>query len=505
MKPIWTLAFSIFLLAARPLTQSEVDSLYADGQQFFAEKKFTEALANFEQVGTAVPNDSRIDSWIAACLNELGRFPAAKDRLEMVIQRLQDDRIRARDQGKDPEPIDVGYFTLLARVQANMKEFDRAIETLEAFTFQDDGSEGANSTKAALDTARKILKTQFAAAGAECLRSGDIDGTRRALTQAERVHPATPTTREWLARDSLARAEQAPGASDEERAAKSKLYQAAVAASRLWLEEAAAAPAPAQRVLADALLGTKTREGYGETLTLLGPLATDLEAISPTLEASRALDIASAHTGLEQWDLALDAAAKSIKLDPADPLGRAYCLRSYAHYQLGRCPEAVTEGRSCKNPDGSPRQLRHVEICEQREAKLDADQAAAAEDKRKRKCNTVYARVQWAKSFLNTVALDDLLEIAKQFRASEQSCRAEFDAAERAASGGAFSSPMPEFCPTGAKAASSPLNLASKPREELEALRKTTEEFLELCGPSLDSTQIAGVKGAIGRVGQLIK
>lgn len=489
MKQLCILAFSVLLLAAAAPGKSSVDQDYQEGQRLFLEKNFTAALEKFERVDKAVPNDPRVDSWIAACLNELGKYAEAKERLEAAFKLLRDAQSRAVEQKKPVTPIDVGYFTLLARIQMNLGEFEQAIETIRSYSPPDDGSEEAAKAKQAIDTARQILKAKLVAVGAECLRSGDLDCTRKRFTQADKLEPASPSVRARIARDALIRAEKAPGATDADKAKKVALFQTAVQASRLWLEEAGPAAADAQRVVAKALVGTKTHEGYEEAIRILTALWAG-SADQAQKDRSIQLELAVAHSGLEQWELAVTAASTFIQLEPNDPLGQGYCQRSFGQFQLGRCREAISDGQYCKNSDGSPRQLKHVEICQQRLAKQEADKAAVQEAARKRRCEHLTERVAWARNFPTDIALDDLVQIVADFKAGEAECRPYIEATDT----------MPALCAGGAKTASSPFNLSTRSKKELEALRATTKELLKLCGSFLDTAQMQGVQGGLHKV-----
>jgi tetratricopeptide (TPR) repeat protein len=493
---LWILPFSIVLLLGAAPDEPNVDH-YKEGQRLFGERNFAAALGEFETVDARVPKEPQVYSWIGACLNELGRYAEAEERLKAAFELLREEQRQAAEKNRPVPPIDIGYHTLLARIQVNLRAYDRAVETIESYSIEDDGSEQAAKAKQARDAARQGVKAKLVAVGAECLRSSDLDGARAAFAQAERLDPATPSVWESVARESLSRAERAPGATEEDKAKKAELHAAAVQAGRLWLEVAGDGSTDAPRVLAKALSGTKTREGYEEAIRIL----TALWSADPRqADGSIQLDLAVAHAGLEQWDLAVASASTFIELNPNDPLGQGYCLRSFGQFQMGRCQEAIDDGRHCKSGDGTPRPLSHLDACRQRLARQEADKAAAKQAKLERQCRHLYDKIRWASSPLTEIPLADLLEVVADFKAGEAECTPYLEAATREDSQDGFDSPMPALCAAGAKTASFPLNLSTRSRDELEALRAATQEFLRVCRPFLDATQTQGVEGGLLKV-----
>lgn len=502
MKQLWILAFLAVLLGAASPAQQIVDRHYQDGQRLFGEKNFAAALQEFKDLDSWVPNDPQVDSWIGACLNELGRHAEAKQYLEEAIQVLRDKQRLAGEENQPVPEIAIGYFTLLARIQLNLGEFEQAIATIDSYPVQDDGSSEAAKAKQAIDIERQALKTKLVALGSECLNMGDLDCARLRFTQGETVLPAMPSVREWVAREFLRRAEKAPGATEEEKAKRAELYMAAVQASRIWLEEAGSASTDAQRTLAKALLGSKNKEGYEEAIRILTVLRDGEDPAQKDGSIQR--DLAVAHAGLEHWELSLASASQFIELNPDDPLGQGFCLRSFAQYQLGNCQEAIHDGRYCKNADGSPRTLKYVDTCQQRLSKQETERAQAAQEareaKEERQCSDLYGRIKWARSSPDQIPLDDLVKAIVELKSEEAECKRYLDALERKSSGNGYASPTPTLCAGGAKTAGFPLNLSQRSKTELQSLQAKTKQFLTLCRPFLDTSQIAGVEGGLLKV-----
>jgi tetratricopeptide (TPR) repeat protein len=501
MRQLWILSLSLVLLAAAPVDPSAIDRHYNDGQKLFGEGDFAGALREFEAVDELVPNEPRVYSWIGACLNELGRHAEAKKRLQDAFDLLR---------GIAPDsPIDLGYYTLLAGIQANLGEYEAAVKTIQSYSFSDDGSEEATKRKQAFETAKQTLAAKLVAVGDECLRSGDLACSRTTFTQADVLLAATPSVREAFARDLLARADKAPVATDEDKAKQAELRELAVAASRLWLEDAGPRTTEAQRLLSKALLETKTREGYTEAIEILSALRSASPDPAPPPDSSIDLDLAMAHGGLEEWDSMVEAASAYIQNEPDDKLGQGHCLRSFAQYQLGRCQETIDDGERCKNPDGTPRSLKHVDACKQRFARMEASKAAAREASEKamidRKCGALYTKVKWARGPVQGIALADLVPILEEFVDNEGVCRSYLDAAAKRDTGNAYSSPLPALCADGAATTSSPANLAMMSKGDLEALRGQARQFLTLCRPSLDASQVRGVEEGLLKIAAVLE
>jgi len=291
----------------------------------------------------------------------------------------------------------------------------------------------------------------------------------------------------------LFKAAKHPGSTDEEKAEKAALYRAAIDACRLWLAQAQPA-SDAQRVLAKALIGSRTPEGYDEAGQILTALWNGTADANPR-DASIQLDLSAVYTGLENWELAAAAATAAIENDPDDPLGEGYCKRSYAQYRLNNCQQAVDDGRLCKNADGTPRSLRYVDTCNQRLA-LVARAAADRETSVKRECEYLEQTVKWAIES-GEISLDDLLKVIRDFGADKAKCAPYFTAATRADTAASL-------CLAGVGAASSPLNLSARSREQLQELRAQIEDFSSLCKPSLNAAQSAGIRGGLQKVDQAL-
>jgi len=502
----WILALPLVLLAGALPAESDANQHYVEGQRLFGEKNFEAALEEFKQADALIPKEPQVYSWIGACLNELGRYDEAEQRLEGAFEVLREVQRQAVLRQREAPPIDLNYFTLLALIRVNLREFDKAVETIGSFTFTDDGSEEATKTKQALEVSKQTLRARLVAVGSECLRLGELDCARGALTQADVLYRVTPSARESLARESASRADKAPAATDEEKAKRAQLFEQAVQAGRLWVEEASTST-EAQRLLARTLAGTKTNEGYDEAARILTSLWESTPGPSQR-DSTIQLDLSVAQAGLEQWESSIASASTFIELNPDDARGQGYCVRSFAQFQLGRCPEAVEDGARCKNADGTARQLKHVEVCEQRRLKQEADKAAATaraqEAELERRCTHLYEQVRWARNVLGEIPLEDVVEILNDLRAREAACKSYLDAAEKRDSGKAFSSPVPELCAGGAKVAGHPFNLSMLSKPELEALRAKTQEFMRVCKSSLDASQVGSVEGGLRIIDQAI-
>jgi tetratricopeptide (TPR) repeat protein len=493
MRSLWILPLAILLLGATPLDPAEIDRQFNEGQRLFGEKDFAGALKAFETVDEYVPNEPRVYSWIGACLNELGRYQEAEERLEdafSLLRGIQGDT-----------PIDLGYYTLLAGIQANLGEYEQAVATLESYRLPQGGDDPAKAEQA-LASAKQTLAAKMVAAGGECLRTGNLDCARVTFTQADALLQATPSVREAMARDLLVKAAKAPDGTDEEKAKKKELEASAIAATRLWVETAGDRAPEANRLLAKALVDTKEKEAYAEAIGILTRLQQEQDPAKP--DATLLLDLAVAQGGLEQWDEMVASSSRYIELEPNDSLGKGHCLRSFAQFQLGKCQETVDDGAQCRNPDGSPRSLTHVDACKQRFAKIEALKDAAQEQQRRttiaRKCGYLHEKLKWARGAIGGIALDDLVSILQDYTASESDCRAYLESHESG-----FKSPMPQLCAAGVETTSSPANLAMQSKETLEALREQTRKYLTLCRGHLDAGQTKGVEGGLLKIATVLE
>ena len=493
-RRLWILGFSLVLLGTVFAQEASIDH-YKEGQRLFGEQDFAGAMEEFQKADALVPDDATINSWIGACLNALGRYAEAKQRVQTAFKLLEDQRHLLSSKAQLAPPIDLAYYSLLAGIQVNLREFEDAVRTINSYNIPDPKSEDAAKQKEAFDAAKKNVYSQLVSAGVQCLSSDDLECARMALTQADLLDPEPPSVVEAIAKEALVRAARAPASTDEEKAKKAELYAMAIHAGRLWVSVAGPESTDAQRVLVKALMGARTERGYDEARQILTSLW-DASVDSVPRDASIQLDLAAAYTGLEEWDLAVAAASTAIANSPDDPLGEGYCKRSYAQYRLGQCQEAVEDGQRCKNPDGTPRTLRHVDICNQRLADLQARVAADRESTLKRECGYLQDRVKWAIES-GDLALDDLVQVIRDFKASEAKCEPYFEAPVGPGSGAAL-------CAAGVNTASFPLNLSARSREELEQLRSQIQDFSGLCKPALDATQIAGVNSGLQKVDQAL-
>ena len=501
---LWVLSFFFLLLFGAPSAAEEeqVDP-YKEGMRLFEEQSYEAALVEFKKADAVLPNEPLIYSWMGACLNALGRYAEAEERLKAAFVLLREEQIRAVEEGASAPPIDIGYFALLAGIQVSLHEFERAVETFEGYAVVDDGSEDAAKMKEAFDAARRDLVGKLARSGVECLGADDLVCARTAFEQADRLHHTTPSVLESVARETWDQAEKAPGVTDEDKARKAELHETAVKAGRLWVDGAGPGSREAQRQLAKALAATKTQAGYDEAVRILSSLWGSYTDPAQR-DASIQLDLALAQAGLEHWEQMADAASTYIKLNPSDPLGQAYCMRSFARFKLQKCQEAIADGEHCKNSDGSPRPLKHLDACRQRLAREDAAVQAQKEAILQRECAHLYDRGKWARNSLGGVPIEDLVKVIHEYQADEAKCVSYLNAFEKEESGQAFSSPIADMCNAGAKEASSPLNLSMRSKAELEALRDQIKEFSTLCRSSLDAAQVAAVQGGLQKVEQAL-
>jgi tetratricopeptide (TPR) repeat protein len=485
----------LIVLAAMTPVRADANDNFAEGQRLFNEKKFQAALDQFKEADALVPNEPRVYSWIAACLNELGQYAEAEKRVQGALEIIRESQKQDASKLVTVPPIDVGYFSLLALVQTNLHEYEKARATLDTYKFNDDGSEDAKNTKQALATAKQTIRARMVVIGTECLKTGDLDCTRKAFSQAEAMQRSNPPLLETVARDAVAKAIREPGKTEEEKANRAKQFDVAVKTTRMWVAEAPSSP-EAQRLLAKALAGGRTKEGCEEAtkvLTALWDASTDPAKRDSTIQ----LELALAYQCLEHWEQEAAAASQFITLNPDDARGQGYCIRSYAQYRLGRCPETIEDGAKCKNPDGTPQQLDQVEACQAHIAKVESGRKEAEERSKaadlQSRCSHLYERVNWARSPLNTdIPLADLVDVLDDYHASESACRSTMEAADKS-----FTSPVPQLCASGAKIASYPLNLSSRTKEDLEALRAKTLELKKLCKASWNAQQAASVESGL--------
>jgi tetratricopeptide (TPR) repeat protein len=484
---------SLVLLGVVFAQDANVD-YFKEGQKRFGEQDFAGALEQFRKADGLVPDDPTINSWIAATLNAMGRYAEAKQRLEAAFEVLEDLARQSVPAGQAPPAIAVGFYSLMSEIQVNLRDFEGAVRTIESYAIPQDPSDGAGESKRAFEEVKNGVYRRLVSAGMSCLDADELDCARNAFLQADRLDPAPPSVLEAVARDALGKAARAPGSTDEEKTLKAELYEAAIEASRLWVAQAGPDSIVAQRVLGKALLGARTQQGYEEARDILTVML-EGHADAAQSEGSIQLDLAAAYTGLQDWDRAVAAASTAIEANPDDPLGEGYCRRSYAQYRLGNCEEAVADGQRCKNSDGTPRSLRHVDTCNERLA-LQARVAADREASLKRECEYLQQTVKWAIES-GDISLGDLLKVIRDFEAGKEKCAPHLGASVRADSAAAL-------CVAGVEPAGSPLNLSARSREELEQLRAQIEDFSRLCKSALDAAQIERVNGGLVKVGQAL-
>jgi tetratricopeptide (TPR) repeat protein len=376
--------------------------------------------------------------------------------METAFSLLREQQTVLAEQGETVTPIDFAYFALLARVQVNLQEYAEALATVKGYSPKDGGGE-------------------------------DLAGTLK-----------------LIARESLSQAERAPAATDEEKAVKAGLYQTAVEAGRLWLEKAGSDSTEAQRHLARALPGTKSQEGYEEAVRILTSL---WEADPQHEDGSIQLDLASAHAAFQQWELVVASASAAIERNPDDPLGQAYCLRSFAQYRLGNCQEAINDGSSCKNADGSLRALKHVDTCRQRladqQAAADRALKASQEAVLRRECEYLLRTARWANENAEGISIIEFVGVLSDFKAGQAKCAPYFPRSGESGDGPA--SLTAALCVSGVKTASRPANLVQRDKAELEDLRRSIEQFSTLCAPVLDAHQVKLVQDGLIEVQQRLR
>ena len=486
-RRIWITIIGIVALSVT-FAQVLVDH-YKEGQKFFGEQKFAEALKAFQEADALVPDDPAINSWIGATYNALGKYPEAKQRLQTAFRLLEDQQKILASQGQPVPPIDFTYYALLASIQTSLGEYEPAVQTLLSYKIPE-GVEDPQKAQKALDAAKKALYDKIVEAGVECMNAKNVDCAQSTFKQADLLDPAPPSAVETIATEALKKAARAPGTTDAEKTAKAELYKSALEVGRMWAE-AEPRNLETQRFLARASMGIRSKEGYEEAARILTALWNGSE--EKERDAKVQIDLATAYAGLEDWNAVLTASSAAIETDPTESDG--YCKRSYAQYRLGRCNEAIEDGQRCKTPDGKPQ--AHVQACSDRLAREAAHVAEQQNASMKHDCDSVQRNVQWALESAGQVALEDLVSVIRDFKANKDKCASHFEAPVGPNSGA-------ELCEAGVQSASYPLNLSSRSKAELEKLRKQIEEFHAICKPNLDDTQVAGVQGGINKVDQAL-
>jgi len=138
----WIVMLSLVFCAVAAAADENVD-YYKEGIRLFEEKSFEGALEQFQKADSVLPNEPLIYSWVGACLNALGRYAEAEERLETAFELLREEQALAVEQGAFPRPIDIGYFALLAGTQVSLGKYEKAVQTFQGYELADDGSEEA--------------------------------------------------------------------------------------------------------------------------------------------------------------------------------------------------------------------------------------------------------------------------------------------------------------------------------------------------------------------------
>ena len=152
-----------------------------------------------------------------------------------AIEELQDKQDNEHRKKTAGPSIPVGYFTLLARIQVNLGEFEQAVKTLDSYPFKETGAKRREDERA-IDTERKTLKAKLAVLGSDCLHAGDLDcadevSPRRmpSIRIPRRCGSGSPGS-PW--------SEPKSTRATEEEKAKKPSSMDGVHAGRIWLEEA---------------------------------------------------------------------------------------------------------------------------------------------------------------------------------------------------------------------------------------------------------------------------
>jgi len=455
---------------------------YAEGQRLFAEKDYQGALEQFQKTQELTPNEPLLDSWIGACLNALGKYPEAEEHLKTAIAALQ----------KRKRPPDIGYYSLLAQIQVNLKQFEPAIATLQSFTFKEDGTQKAIDARDALEKAKVGLRASLVTAGAECVRLKDRECARSAFAQAEVLSPQEPHSLEAFAREALRQAAKAPSASDDEKTARLVQYETAIEATNLWLESATAAQAPEiKRQLATALLGTKRDEDFQAAVQLLQAL---WDSSAEPKDSSLQLDLSAAYLGLKHWEPAEKAARSFIAHSPEGKQGPGYCRLSLALRNQDKCTEALAAGDKCTSGDGKPVELAFLKNCETllaADAARSEREAARRQENLNTECKNASGLAVWARDNANDIEIPEYVDAVKEIASKQGKCAAT----------DAKLLDLSVLCGAGVGVMSNPANLSVLAAErKLDAYVPAYEQYLKICGRYLDAGQRANIEAALARV-----
>ena len=473
----------LFCLAAVAAGDNATDH-FLKGRSLLQEKNFTAALEEFQKANELKPDLPEVSWGMGACLNALGKFPEAKAKLESAFHILEN---RPRTVDSNWGPIDVGYYALLADIHVNLNEPEAAVETIGKFSVPDKGL-GRVQALETLKTVKKDLSTKLVANGARCLGSNDLDGARLSFAQAEKLQPMTTESLQTIARGALAQADRVAAITDEDKAKKTELYRMAIEYLRRLPATESGSP-EVKRMLGRALSGTRDSKDYQEAVRVLTALS-EAPAGQPAPDPTILLDLATAYLNGEDWDAAVKTASKFIQIAPESARGQGYCKRSFAYYKQGQFKSSIEDGSKCTNADGTPRQLKHIELCrreldKQKEvAAVAAAQKAALQDE----CTQLNRELRWVKVNPNP-EVTALVPIIAHLESARAKCKGLVEEMETS-----------ELCRTGIYMASNPANLASATAEELKDLETSTTKYLKLCDAHLNDRQKADVRDALKRI-----
>jgi len=458
---------------------------FLQGRKLLEQQNYTAALGEFQKADALKPDLPEVQYGLGACLNALGKFQEAKGKLEAAFRLLQN---RPRVVGANWGPIDIGYYAMLADIQANLGESDAAVDTVAKYKLPD--SKGSDQTKAGetLKTVKKGLSAKLIANGLKCLGSGDLECGRRAFAQAEKLESATPETLLAIAKGVLSLADRMSVTTDDERAKRSDLCRMAADVTRRLPASELEKP-EAKRVLARALSGTKNSSDYQQSIKILTALWDSSQTQKPP-DTSILLELTTGYLNGEEWELGARSATKFIEIAPAESRAQGYCKRSFAEYKLGHFQNALDDGAKCTNADGTPRQLKHLELSRQEIQKQKAAEANATAQKAaiENECMQLSKEIEWAKA-VQDPDLDALVPIIARLESGKAKCKGHLENAD-----------LSEICRAGIHTASNPANLSLAKAEELKGLETLTSKYMKLCGAYLTEKQKADVQDALKRI-----
>lgn len=479
--PFWVAALLLFCSPVLAIPPAAV-SHYEEGQKLFGAQDYAGALEHFQKAKEFAKDEPLIESWIGACYNAMGNYTEAETHLNAAIATLQKKR----------RAVDIGYYALLGRIQANLHRFDTAVATVESFTFKDDGSAKAAKAKEDFAKAKVALRDTIVSVGGDCVRAKDRACVRAAFAQADILAPQETTTLEAFAREAAHLAARAPAGTDEEKAARLVLYDTALEATRIWIEAAPPEKAPEiKRQLATVLLGTKRPEDVEEARQILVAL---WDASPEPKDVSLQLDLASVYLGLEQWDQAVTCAKTYIEQAPPDKKGAGYCRLALAYRNQVKCPEALAAGKLCTNADGTPADLPYLRVCENKlaeEALRAEKEAARRAEILKNDCQNLSNLASWAHDNALDITIPEYVDAVKSVATKAGQCGPT----------GVKIMDLQTLCLVGVGLMSNPVNLSVLAAEgQLDSYLPAYETYLKQCGRLLAPNQKANVENALSRV-----